>query len=79
MKTIVIYEYQKPEKKQEKDFSKLEKIVDEYMDEIQKTEQFSNDESHYFCGEELEHYIFEEVIVAFYGKDVWKYINERLR
>lgn len=75
----MIYNYSKPQKKQEKDFSELEELVDDYMNEIEKTEQFADDKTHYFVGEKLEHYIFEAVLHAFYGKDVWKYINERLR
>lgn len=75
----MIYYYSKPQKKQEKDFSELEKLVDDYMNEIEKTEQFSDDETHYFVGEKLEHFIFEAALYAFYGKDVWKYISERLK
>jgi hypothetical protein len=30
-----------------------------------------------YVDEDLNHYLFEEVMTALYGKDVWKYINER--
>jgi len=75
----VSYNYPKPQKKQEKDFNELEELVDDYMNEIEKLEQFSGDETRYFVTEKLEHYIFEAALYAFYGKDVWKYTSERLK
>jgi hypothetical protein len=51
------------------DIARLQKVVMEYM------RQVVSDDS---VDEDLSHYIFEEAMMAFYGRDVWKYINKRL-
>jgi hypothetical protein len=51
------------------DITRLQKVVMEYM------RQVVSDDS---VDEDLSHYIFEEAMMAFYGRDVWKYINKRL-
>jgi hypothetical protein len=51
------------------DITRLQKVVMEYMRQV-----VSDD----YVDEDLSHYIFEEAMMAFYGRDVWKYINKRL-
>ena len=51
-------------------FTNLIKVVDAYIDEV---------ENQGYADDDFEHYIYEEALKAFYGKDVFKWINWRLR
>ena len=61
-----------PEKlpKEERDWSTVKTNAAEHLDNIRRGKGRDDDD---------EHFIYESVMVALYGKDVWKWINERLR
>ena len=71
MKTIKIYEEKRPDIIESPDLSQLRETVIEYMDAVESVESGG------YIDEDFVHYVFEEAVGAFYGKDVWKYVNER--
>lgn len=48
------------------DFTRLKAILEEYLDECERGDEDTD----------TDHFIMEEVVSAFYGKDVWKYVNQ---
>lgn len=48
-------------------FAKVMAITEEYMNDV---------ESGNYVDEDMQHYLFEEVMKALYGDDVFKWINE---
>jgi hypothetical protein len=69
MKTITIWEHERPEPNPNPDFSELKDICLAYLDKVEKGDgNFTEDEKHY---------IFEAAINAIYGEHVWEFINER--
>lgn len=57
----------KPELIKNPDWSKLTKMVEFNLNDAIKSKYWSND---------VNHYIFEEVMIALYGKDFFKWFNE---
>jgi hypothetical protein len=49
----------------------LRSLCQSYIDELAKEEGY--------VDEDLEHYIFEAAMEACFGKDVWKWINARMK
>ncbi len=49
-------------------FECLKKLCQLYIDELDDVG---------YADDDTKHYIFEEAMMAFFGKDVWKYINEK--
>ena len=54
------------------DTSNLARLATDYLDQVETCEV--EDEL-----SDLEHYMFETVMTTFYGRDVWRFINSRLR
>jgi len=52
---------------EKRDYSKLENCCENYLDEVGNS-----------WVDELEHYIFEEAVIALYGNDIFDYINSKL-
>ena len=71
MKTIKIYEEKRPDIIESPDLSQLRETVIEYMNAVESVESGG------YIDEDFIHYVFEEAVGAFYGEDVWKYVNER--
>lgn len=51
-----------------RDYSSLEAMGEEYISNLDKNK---------YIGEDLKHYIFEEVIQILYGDTVWEWINSK--
>ena len=66
---------QKPVMLEYPDLTQLRKNVEKYMDEVQK----ARDGEDFYIDDDWPHWIFEEVMNAFYGKGVWAWINESRR
>ena len=60
----------KPKLRENVDLTNLRCMVIDHM------RSFSSGEYHEDSDEE--HYLYEELLEAFYGKDVWKYINSKI-
>jgi len=58
----------KTEKILEPDFDELRALVDEYIDALSIHERYKD----------IEAYVFEAAIEAFYGKDVWGWVNQKI-
>lgn len=54
---------------QEPNFKKLKEVCEDYMKFLRSEE--------YHSDNDFDHFIYEAAMEAFYGKDVWKYINWR--
>lgn len=54
------------------DLRKLEALVQYYIDDLDNGEMHEDDQ------QDREHYIFEAAMEAFYGRNVWKWINSKL-
>jgi hypothetical protein len=63
-------ELKKPETVKNPDLSQLKKICQQYIDAVASGNYCDDTNSDY------KHYIFEEAITAFFGKDVFNYINK---
>jgi hypothetical protein len=60
---------EKPKQLENIDLTALKKICQDYIDNL------SNDCS----DDDEEHYIYETAMETIFGKNVWKYINEKLK
>ena len=65
MKVTIEFENKRPEPKEQIDWSEVIKLAKENLDEIENID------------DDTKHYIYEAVMTSIYGKDVWKFINER--
>lgn len=50
------------------DFTALQKVCQDYIDALAK--------DGYDADDDFDHYIYEEAITAFFGKEVWRFIND---
>lgn len=64
-------EAEKPIQIIEVDLTKLRKLCSDYIDFV-ASEDFHDDNDY-------EYYIYEMAITMFYGKNVWDWINKRIR
>ena len=60
---------EKPTQLENIDIKSLKEICQNYIDDLEKNA---------YADEDYEHYIFETAMNCIFGKDVWKWINERL-
>lgn len=60
----------KPSPLEEPDFSGLISLCKSYLNEVEQRK---------YPDSNTQHYIFEEAMKAVYGKDVWDYINHKMR
>jgi len=61
----------RPPLKSSIDLISLRDICSQYMDEVERGEICDDSDN--------EHYIFETAIETFYGKDVWTWINDKIK
>ena len=61
---------ERPQQLENQDFSKVAKLCREYIEELDRED---------YVDDDLETYIFEAAIEAVFGKDVWIWINKRLK
>lgn len=61
---------EKPNQLKEVKLEELRKICQEYID-------FVDSDDDYYEDNDFDQYIFEKAMIALYGKDVFKWINER--
>ena len=62
----------KPEQLKEVDLTKLRDICQAYID-------FIDDDEEYHEDNDYDHYIFETALETIFGKDVWMFINNKIR
>ena len=61
----------KPQQLENIDLTALKEICQDYIDSFDATD---------YCDDnDFEHYIYETAMTTIYGKDIWKYINEKLK
>lgn len=70
-KTIILWEHSRPPEIESPNWDRVRSTAKAYMDAVEGARSGG------YVDEDLNHYLFEEVMTALYGKDVWKYINER--
>lgn len=59
-----------PEPLENPDYTNLRDTCKGYLNELHEKG---------YANEDYSHYIFEEAMNAIYGKDVWKFINKKLK
>lgn len=55
---------------EEQDFGYLRTLCQDYIDTLSKNQ---------FIDDEEDHYIFEAAMEAIFGKNVWEYVNHKLK
>jgi len=73
VKVTVEYEEKRPTQIKDPDLTTLRATLKEYMDAVEGVKSGG------YVDEDFTHYIEEETLKAFYGPDVYDYIDERLR
>ena len=72
MKTTHEWEYARPQLIATPDIARLVETTEAYMTELGALEPGNTS-----VDSDYDHYIYEEVMTALYGKAVWGFINER--
>lgn len=75
--TITIWEVPRPEPVPDPDFSELKKMAAEYLDDVEAYSEQRWDDLHMGEPDDFVHYMFEGLMKAVYGDDVFEFINER--
>jgi len=70
LEEIELRKKRKPNPQKVKNFGLLIDLCIKYIETIARGEYMKDD---------AEHYIFEAAMEGAYGKDIWKWINERLK
>jgi len=60
----------KPVMIEKPDYTNLKKICQDYIDSIANNE---------YVDDDFDHYIYETAIETFFGKEVWQFINRRMK
>jgi hypothetical protein len=71
-KTIILWEHSRPPEIENPNWDRVRSTAKAYMDAVESKRMWDG-----YVDEDFPHYFFEEVMTTLYGKDVWKYINER--
>jgi hypothetical protein len=58
----------RPRIKKDVDMDRIIRAVEGYMNEVDNG----------YISDDIIQYIFEDVMIAMYGEDVWKYVNEKI-
>lgn len=62
-------EVTKPVMLENPDFSSLKEMLQEHIDRL--------DSEGYYEDDDLEHYVYEAIMEAFFDKDVWTFVNSK--